>query len=227
MAKQVKLSAQTRSASGRTGVNKLRPQGIVPAIIYGGKSQPQSLQVAARDIHAILAHATGENVLVELEIDDNGAKASRTALIQEVQHHPLGGAVLHVDFHAISMDETIDAEIPVEPQGEPTGVKNYGGILEQNLRSLEVECLPKDLPDVIVVDVSGLNIGDVIHVKDLKLPEGVKALNDEDIPVFAVAEPRVEEEPVAAEAPTAPEVITEKKKEEPEAEKKSGADKKG
>lgn len=224
MAKQVKLSAQTRSASGRIGVNKLKRQGIVPAIIYGGKQQPQSLQVAARDINAILAHATGENVLVELEIDDNGTKASRTALIQEVQHHPIGRAILHVDFHAISMDETIEAEIPIAPQGEPTGVKNFGGILEQNLRALEVECLPKDLPDVITVDVSALNIGDIIHVKDLQLPAGVTALNDEEIPVFAVAEPRVEEEPVAAEAPTAPEVITEKKKEEPAAEK---PDKKG
>lgn len=219
MAKQVKLSVQTRTLSGRIGVNKIKRQGLVPAIIYGGKSQPQNLQVAARDISHLLAHATGESVLVELEIDDAGAKSSRTALIQDVQHHPLGGTVLHVDFHAVSMDETIEAEIPVEPKGEPTGVKNSGGILEQNLRSLEVECLPRDLPDVIIVDVSGLKIGDAIHVKDLQLPNGVKVLNDEELPVFAVAEPRIEEEP--SETPiTAPEVITEKKKDEGEGEKK-------
>ncbi len=218
MAKQVKLSVQTRTLSGRIGVNKIKRQGLVPAIIYGGKTQPQNLQVAERDIRSVLAHATGESVLVELEIDDDGAKSSRTALIQDVQHHPLGGAVLHVDFHAISMDETIEAEIPVEPKGEPTGVKNSGGILEQNLRSLEVECLPRDLPDVIIVDVSGLKIGDAIHVKDLQLPSGVKVLNDEELPVFAVAEPRIEEEP--AEMPiTAPEVITEKKKDEGEEKK--------
>ncbi len=221
MAKQIKLPAQARSVSGRTGVNKLKRQGIVPAIIYGGKSQPQNLQVAQRDISAILAHATGENVLVELEIDDNGAKASRTALIQDVQHHPIGGVILHVDFHAVSMDEMIEAEIPVEALGEPTGVKNYGGVLEQNLRAIEIECLPKDLPDVITVDVSGLNIGDVIHVKDLKLPEGVTARNDEDIPVFAVSEPNVEEEP-AAEAASAPEVIKEKKDKDEAAPEKKG-----
>src|SRR5437764_972525 len=103
MAKQVKLSAQTRPHVGRSAVNKLKNQGIIPAVIYGGKTEPQPLQVASRDIKNLLARAVGENILVELEINDAGNKASRMALIQEVQHAPLSGDILHVDFHAVNM----------------------------------------------------------------------------------------------------------------------------
>jgi large subunit ribosomal protein L25 len=215
MAKQVKLTAQTRSHIGRNAVKQLKHEGRVPAVIYGAKQEPLNLQISARDIRQILGRVAGENVLVDLEIEDGPQKSSRMALIQEVQHHPLGGEILHVDFHAVSMDETIEADIPIEPRGEPTGVKNYGGILEQSVRSIEVECLPKDLPDVIVVDVSLLNIGDSIHVKHLILPEGVKALDEPNLTVFLVSAPTVEEAPAAVEAPTSPEVIKEKK-EEPE-----------
>ena len=140
MAKQVKLKAERRSETGRSAVRKLKARGIVPAVIYGGKEKPQPLQVSARDINAMLSHASGENILVELEID--GEKAKRMALVQEVQHSPVGGDVLHVDFHAISMDEKIQAEVPLEPIGTANGVKNFGGLLEQSLRVLAVECLP-------------------------------------------------------------------------------------
>jgi large subunit ribosomal protein L25 len=221
MAKQVKLTAQTRSQLGRNAVRQLKHDGIIPAVIYGAKHEPQNLQISARDIRQILGRVAGENVLVDLEIEDGPQKSSRMALIQEVQHHPLGGEILHVDFHAVSMDETIQADIPIEPEGEPTGVRNYGGILEQSVRSLEVECLPKDLPDLITVDVSNLNIGDSIHVKHIRLPEGVTAIDDADLTVFLVSAPNVEEEPVAAAAaaPTSPEVIKEKKTEETEEKK--------
>lgn len=213
MAKQVKLSATRRSGIGRSAVRKIKAQGAVPAVIYGGKSQPESLQVSKRDISNILSHASGENVLVELEIE---GEAGRVALMQEVQHSPLGGDILHVDFHAISMDEMIEADVPLEPTGIPEGVKTFGGLLEQNIRSLEIECLPKDLPDFISVDVSNLNIGDSIHVRDLPLPEGVTTRVQPDLTAFSVVAPTVEVEPVAAaETPTAPEVIT-AKKEEPE-----------
>jgi len=128
MAKQVKLSAQTRPLSGRSAVKKLNAEGAVPAVIYGGKEKPQSLQVSRREIQALLSHAIGENILVDLEINDKGAKSSRLALIQEVQHNPLGGAVLHVDFHAVSQNELLQANIPVEALGEAVGVRSFGGI---------------------------------------------------------------------------------------------------
>jgi large subunit ribosomal protein L25 len=182
-------------------------------VIYGAKDKPQALQVSARDINAMLSHASGENILVELEIA--GEKANRMALVQEIQHSPLGGHVLHVDFHAVRMDEKIHAEVPLEPFGTAEGVKTFGGLLEQSLRSLAVECLPGDLPDKVTVDVSALNIGDSIHVRDIKLPNGVVAKVQPDLTAFSVLAPVTEEEPVAAatEAAAQPEVITEKKKE--------------
>jgi large subunit ribosomal protein L25 len=214
MAKQVKLTAERRTAIGRSAVRKLKASGSVPAVMYGSKDKPEALQVSKRDINALLSHAAGENILVELEI---GGK-SRLALVQEVQHAPLGGAVLHIDFHAVSQDEVIQADVPLEPVGTANGVKNMGGLLEQNLRTLAIECLPRDLPDLIRVDVSALNIGDSIHVREIQLPSGVSTRIQPDLTAFSVLAPTVEEEPVVAavEAAAGPEVIREKK-EEPEA----------
>ena len=214
MAKQVKLKAEPRADVGRSAVRKLRARGLIPAVIYGRTDKPQSLQVAARDINAMMSQASGENVLVELEIGGDGQ--SRTALVQEVQHSPVGGEIRHVDFHAISMDQMIEAEVPLEPFGTPVGVKTFGGLLEQSLRALAIECLPGDLPDRIRVDVSQLNIGDAIHVRDIQLPRGVTAKVHLDLTAFSVLAPAVEEEPAPAEAEAAaagPEVITEKKEE--------------
>ena len=170
MATQVKLAAERRTALGRSAVRKIKATGAVPAIIYGAKDKPEALQVSRRDINAVLSHAAGENILVELEI---AGESNRLALVQEVQHEPVGGDILHIDFHAVSMDEMIEADVPLEPTGVANGVKNFGGLLEQSLRSLAIECLPRDLPDVISVDVSALNIGDAIHVRDIQLPSGV------------------------------------------------------
>jgi large subunit ribosomal protein L25 len=213
MAKQVKLKAEARPTVGRSAVRKLRACGFIPAVIYGGNDKPQPLQVSAREINAMMSHASGENVLVELEIGDG---QSRTALVQEVQHAPVGGEIRHVDFHAISMDQMIQAEVPLEPVGTAVGVKTFGGLLEQSLRALAIECLPGDLPDRITVDVSHLNIGDAIHVRDIELPQGVTPKVQVDLTAFSVVAPVVEEAPVAAEVEAAaagPEVITEKKPE--------------
>lgn len=221
MAKQVKLSVSRRTATGRSAVRKIKAQGAVPAVIYGGKNAPEPLQVERRAISNLLNHASGENILVELEID--GESNNRIALVQEVQHSPVGGEILHIDFHAVSMDEMIEADVPLEPTGTALGVKTFGGLLEQNLRSLEIECLPRDLPDVISVDISELNIGDSIHVREIPLPEGVTTRVNPELTAFSVLEPTVEEAPAAAaEAPAAPEVLT-AKKEEPEGAAAGGA----
>jgi large subunit ribosomal protein L25 len=213
MAKQVKLSARPRSESGRNAVKQVRARGGVPAVIYGSKDKPANLEVSRRDIEALLSHAVGENILVELEIDEDGKKTNRLSLIQEVQHHPLRGEVLHVDFHAVSMTEKISADIVIEAYGEADGVKNFGGLLEQSMRSVTLKCLPQHLPELIRVDVSALKIGDSIHVRDLPLPAEVEADEDADLTVFIVAEPAVAEEPAVAAAPATPEVIKEKKPE--------------
>lgn len=213
MSQQVKLTAQSRAVSGRNAVKKIKAEGFVPAVIYGAKQQPLNLQVAARDIAMVLSHASSENILVDLEIKDGSSSVNRLALIHEIQHHPVGRQILHVDFQAVSATETLTAHIPVEPEGEPVGVKTHGGLLEQSLHELEVECLPKDMPDVIRVDVSALNIEDSLHVRDIKLPAGVTALADEDLTVFHVSEAVVPEEEEAAPAAESPEVIKEKKPE--------------
>ncbi|PYK49469.1 MAG: 50S ribosomal protein L25 [Verrucomicrobia bacterium] len=228
MAKQVKLKVESRTNVGRSAVRKLRARGLIPAVIYGGDNKPQPLQVTARDINAMMSQASGENVLVELEIAGEGS--SRTALVQEVQHSPVGGDIRHVDFHAISMDQMIQAEVPLEATGTAVGVKTFGGLLEQSLRALAIECLPGDLPDRITADVSQLNIGDSIHVRDIQFPPGVTSKVQPDLTAFSVVAPVVEEEPVVAEAEAAaaagPEVITEKKEEgEPAAAAKEKAPK--
>lgn len=213
MAKQVKLSAKLRSHVGRNSVKQLRARGAVPANIYGPKTQPSNLEISAREINQLLSHVVGENILVELEIDNDGKTSKRLSLIQEVQHHALRGDVLHVDFLEVSMNEVLHTEVTVEPVGEAIGVKSYGGLLEQLLRHITIECLPKNLPDCIRVDVSKLGLGDSLHLRDLILPEGVKATGDGDLTVFLVAEPKVAGESKSEEAPQAPEVIKEKKKE--------------
>jgi len=212
MARQVKLKAERRTAIGRSATRKLKAHGIVPAVMYGAREKAQPLQISEREIKAMLSRAAGENILVELEID--GEQSARLALVQEIQHSPVRGDVLHIDFHAVSMDEKIHAEVPLEPSGIANGVKNFGGLLEQSLRALAIECLPRDLPDRIVVDVSALNIGDSIHVRDLQLPPGVTTRVAPDLTALSVIEPSVEEAPVAAvPGATEPEVITEKKPE--------------
>jgi large subunit ribosomal protein L25 len=212
MAKQVKLAAQTRSETGRSAVKKIKSAGFVPAVIYSHTEAPLSLKVTERDIDTVLSHALGEHLLVDLEIV--GAP-NRMALIQEVQHHPVTQRVLHVDFQGVSANEEIESSVPVEAIGEALGVKSYGGILEQLLRSLTIRCLPQDLPELISVDVTHLNVGDTLHVADIKLPAGVTADDEGDVTVFMVAEPTVaaETKPGAGETAAAatPEVLKEKK----------------
>lgn len=207
MAKQVKLAARPRAEVGRNAVKQVHARGSVPAVIYGSKNEPQNLEVSKKELQQLLAHAVGENILVELEVAGQG---TRLSLIQEVQHHPVKSTILHVDFHEVSLNEEIEAEIPVEATGEALGVKTFGGLLEQSIRALPIRCLPQNLPEIITVDVSALNVGEALHVRDLVLPKGVTAATDAELTVFLVSEPTVSEEPAPAES-AAPEVIKEKK----------------
>jgi len=211
MSKQIKLAAQTRSGAGRTSVKKLRAAGKVPAVIYGATTSSANLQIGAREINEVLSHATGEQMLVELEIHDGSKTTSTLALIQEVQHHPVRSIVLHVDFHAVSADEKLHAHVTVDVVGEAVGVKTYGGRLELMLHDIEVECLPKDLPEIIKLNVAHLNVGDAIHLRDVELPAGVAFRGDGDLTVLRIAASTTGTEEVAAEGPSQPEVIREKK----------------
>jgi len=211
--KSVPLNAFPRSLGRRAGAKKLRSEGRIPAVIYGGKAQPQSVEINAREIGDLILHSVSENLLVDLAIKDD-AKPKRLALVQEVQHHPLSGHVLHVDFHEVSPTEKVTIMVPVETTGEAAGVKNSGGVLEHVLFKLKVRALPKDLPEQVVIDVSALELNKTIHIGEIKVPEGVEILGDKHIPVVSVAVPRAEEEVAPVEGAAAAgdvEMIKEKK----------------
>lgn len=178
----------------------MRSQGRVPAIIYGGQTQAQNLEIDRKEIEDLIHHSVSENLLVDLAVA-NDARPKRLALVQEIQHHPLSGEVLHVDLHEVSETEKVTVMVPVETTGEAVGVKTSGGVLEHVLFKIKVRALPKDLPEVITVDVSHLEIGQAIHIGEIKPSEGVEILGEKQIPVIAVAAPVTEaEEAAAAEA---------------------------
>jgi large subunit ribosomal protein L25 len=212
--KSVALKAYPRSEVRGGKVKQLRKTGRVPATIYGRQTKPLNLEVNSEEFSDLLHHSVSENLLVDLAVDKD-AKAKRLALVQEIQHHPLDGKILHVDFHEVSETEKVTVNVPLETTGEAAGVKNGGGVLEHILFKLKVRCLPKDLPDQILVDVSALEIGKSLHLGDIKAPEGVEIVGDKHISVIAVSAPRAEEEVAATAVPGAADVeMTKEKKED-------------
>jgi large subunit ribosomal protein L25 len=195
--KSVPLKAYPRTQMRRGGVKKLRDAGRVPAVIYGRQAKPQNLEVSAKELGDLIHHSASENLLVDLSVE-NDARAKRLALVQEIQHHPLDGKLLHVDLHEVAENEKVIIQVPVETVGEAAGVKNSGGVLEHVLFKLRVRSLPKDLPEQIIIDVSHLELGKAVHLGEVKAPPGVEILGDKNIPVVAVAVPRTEEEEAAA-----------------------------
>ena len=217
MSKTVSLQVSQRAGIGRTALKAVRKAGRVPGVLYGKdkdkavRSRP--IEIDARKLASILQSSSSENVLVDVELTDaEGKKVDQhLALLQDVQHHPIKDYIIHIDLHEIAQDEILHAEVPVTSVGEPAGVKTGGGLLETMLRTIRVACLPRNLPDLITVDVSHLEIGHSVHVHEVKLPEGVTATNPPELPVFSVFAPKEE----VVEAPTTevvqPEVIKEKK----------------
>jgi large subunit ribosomal protein L25 len=197
--KSVPLKAYPRTQSRRNGARKLRAAGRVPAVIYGRQDKPQSLEVIAKEIGDLIHHSASENMLVDLSVE-NDARSKRLALVQEIQHHPLDGDVLHVDFHEVTENEKVVIMVPLETAGEAAGVKNSGGVLEHVVFKVKVKALPKDLPEQLIVDVSHLELGKSIHLGDIKPPAGVEILGDKHISVISVALPRTEEEETATTA---------------------------
>jgi large subunit ribosomal protein L25 len=230
MAKTIPLQVSQRAGTGRAAVKALRRSGQVPGVLYGKtKDTPvrsRAISIDAKKLGALLHSSSSENVLVDVELTDGaGAKVdSHLALLLDVQHHPLEDYIIHIDLHEIVQDEILHAEVPVTSEGEPVGVKTGGGLLETMLRSIRVACLPRDLPDMIVVDVSHLEIGHSVHVSELKLPAGVTVTNPAELPVFSVFAPKEETAEVATTEITQPEVIKEKKVDEaaPAADAKGG-----
>jgi len=215
--KSLALSASPRTQTRRKGARKIRSSGRIPAIIYGRHNPPQNLEIDSKQFDELVHKAHTEIILVDLTVEGD-AKPARLALVQDVQHHPLSGHILHVDLHEVKADEKVSIEVPVEAVGVPDGVKNGGGTLEHVRFRVRVRCLPKDLPEQINVDVTHLKVGETLHIGEIPAPAGVEILGDKKIPVLAVAAPVAEAAaetatPAAGEAAKQPEMIKEKKDE--------------
>lgn len=219
MANDNKVIAQTRDVQGSTAAGRLRRAGLVPGIVNPRRGKPKLIQMNRHDFELLLQHHASESLVLDVEVD--GTKALKV-LLREVQHDPISGQALHADFQEISMTARMQVHVPLELVGEAAGV-NVGGVLDQHLRELEVECLPGDMPERIDVDVSALNIGDTLRVSDLSIDPTMTVVTDASTAVAGVLAPRVEEEPAEDEAAAEeegaePEVIGEKKEQEEEQE---------
>lgn len=207
MSEPIRLATKTRTALGRNAVKHLRKEGHVPSVIYGHKEAPVSISVEERRLQDALKHHVH---FLELDLDGT----IETALLQDLQYDAFGQHILHADFLRVDIDEPVDVSIGVELRGHPKGASE-GGILQRFLNEIRVRCAPRIIPDLVEVDVSGLGVHEQYLLKDVKLPDGVKLVDDPDKALCAVVTQKIEVVAVAAEAPAAPEVIGEKKGEEP------------
>jgi len=199
----------------KNAARRVRVKGKIPAVVYGAAQPSVAIEVDPKQILKILHSETGHNSIFDLEISGSDAKAK--AMIVDWQYEPIKGTLMHIDLKRIALDKVIRVEVPIQLTGVPIGVKQQGGILDQVLREVEIECLPGDIPSNINVDVSNLAFGDVLRVADLPHSDKLKFLSDEENTVAHVVAIKEEVAPavdaVAAAAPAEPEVVKKGKQE--------------
>lgn len=191
-----RIVVDPRRETGKGAAREARRRGRIPGVVYGHGEESVSISVDASDLQRLVQSISVENTIVDLKIA--GSKKPYKVLIRELQRHPFRDDLVHVDFFHIAMDEKLSVEVPIFLEGVPTGVKDRGGVVDHQLRELEVYCLPTNIPEKIVVDVTDLDIGDAMHVRDIELPD-VEVQTDLERPVVAVLAPKVIEEPVEEE----------------------------
>jgi len=195
MAQIVQLAAEPREGRRKTAAKALRMSGKVPAVLYGHGKETRAITIGGVQFERLLEVITPASTIVELGLGGQPVKA----LIREIQRHPLYPGIVHVDFQEVLAGEKVRLEIPVHLTGIPEGVRNQGGVLDQVLRTVQVEVLPADIPEHVELDVTPLLIGKSLHVSDLRIPN-VTILNDAALTVATVVAPRIEEVAVAAAA---------------------------
>ena len=220
---EIVVSAKGRADRGKNAARRLRREGLVPAVVYGGNGDNLAVSVDPKALQKVLRSEAGRNAILKLDIAGHGAT---NAILKNWQVDPIKENFLHADFYRIAMDVAIRVTVPIHTIGEARGVKVDAGILELILRDIEVECLPGDIPERIDVDVSDLGINQSLRVSDVTVPPKVKVLQASDQVVVHVVSVKEEEAPAAAAAPVAegevaapaaePEVIKKGKKEEEE-----------
>jgi len=224
------LDAEIREEIGKGKTKVLRDKGFIPAVIYADGKDALSLKLSNRQLVRLVHQHRIEGVIINLNIKDDKKHKSRPCLVKEIQHDPVHGDIVHVDFNQISLTKEIKVNVPITAKGEPTGVKLEGGSLEHILWEIEIECLPVNIPKDIEVDISSLKLGESIHVRDIIVPLGTKILNDPGAIILSIVAPMKEEVPVEAvegEEKQEPEVIKEKKEATPAAEGEASEAKEG
>jgi large subunit ribosomal protein L25 len=195
------LEVELREGGGKGVARKLRAAGRIPGVLYGRGKATQAISLDPRALERVLtASEAGMNTLIDLSIAGSKDRSERVVLVKELQRDPVRSVPLHVDLYQVDLTAKILVKVPIVLRGRPKGVELSGGILDQALRELDVECLPRAIPESITVDVSELEIGHSLHVRDLALPEDVVLRSDPDLSVASVVAPKIEEEA----APAAP-----------------------
>jgi large subunit ribosomal protein L25 len=226
MAAEIVVSAQSRSSRGKNEARRLRAKGMIPAVVYGGKSDAVAVSVDPKTLLKVLRSEAGRNTILSLDLGEGG---KTSAILKSWQVDPINEKFIHADFYRIAMDVALKVKVPIQAVGEARGVKVDAGILEIIMREVEVECLPGDIPERIEVDVTDLGIHGAIRVSELKISDKVKILDDADQIVLHVVSVKEEVAPAAAAtpaegeatapaAPAEPEVMKKGKKEEEPAE---------
>lgn len=206
--KQIKLNVQGREKTGRAPARQMRASGQVPAVVYGRHNPPVSISLGKPEVFRLIKETAGAAALVELSQE---GKAPTLSVVQEVQRDPITDQIIHIDFHEVSAKEEMETHVKVHLVGEAFGVKNQNGLLDFVSHQVDIRCLPKDLPEFAEVDISGLKVGESIHVRELPQIPGVTYLADPDHVIASCTEQRVDAaaavtevaaaEPAAAETP--------------------------
>lgn len=211
--KKIEFIGRLREKTGKGGARKTRREGFIPAILYGPGYEPLPIKVERKSTEKIINQLHGHNVMGNLKISD-GKEEKIKVILKDIQFDEITGGILHLDFYRVRMDKPVVMEVPINLVGESPGVEK-GGILEHELREIEIEVLPANIPEKIDVDISNLDIGDSLLVKDIEVGEGIKILEDEEKVVVSILAPKVvEEEEKEEEVEAEPEVISEEKVEE-------------
>lgn len=184
--KEISLAVSQRESTGKGAARQSRMKGLIPGVVYGPQTKPEPIEINGLKFNAAWRTAGGGSVIFTLEQSGK----SKKVLIRELQRDPITNAIIHVDFHAISMTKPIHLSIPIHLIGTPIGVKADGGIMQTIMRELEISCLPSDIPEHLEVNVEGLAIGDSVHVRDIKL-EKAKILDEDDATIVVVSAPTV------------------------------------
>lgn len=215
--KEYKVQAKLRDGRGKNDARRTRREGLVPLTVYGGGAETVAAVAPLAELAAILRSESGRNTIFTIDVEGVGASE---VMFHDRQIDPVKGRLIHADLARLVKGQKIEVTVPLHLTGEPVGVREKQGVLEQIIREIEIRCEPREIPDVLDVDVTNLDVHETLHVSDIKVAEGVEILTDAEqvIATVGIVKEEVAAAPVEGEEPAEPEVIGKGKKEEEEGE---------